>query len=400
MKIGIVCYPTFGGSGVLATELGMALSDKGHEIHFISYQQPVRLHFHPNICYHEVSVPTYPLFDYPPYETALTSTLVNVIKVNKLDILHVHYAIPHASAAYYARQILKKTRQDIPYVTTLHGTDITLVGKDQTYAPVVTHSINESDAITAVSDSLREETYRSFDIQKDIVVIPNFVDTERFRQSDKDHFKKMVAPNGERILVHASNFRKVKRVEDVIRIFERVRERVPSKLLMIGDGPERQHAEELARTLRIFKDIRFLGRQDQMDEILSISDLFLLPSQNESFGLSALEAMACGVPVISTNAGGLPEINIHDKTGYLSDVGDVLNMSHHAIHILSDDSTLGSFKNAASLHARSFDKGRIVPVYEELYESVVNTYNAGREDRKPVSKIKKETEETQQEGMI
>lgn len=400
MKIGIVCYPTFGGSGVLATELGMALSDKGHEIHFISYQQPVRLHFHPNICYHEVSVPTYPLFDYPPYETALTSTLVNVIKVNKLDILHVHYAIPHASAAYYARQILKKTRQDIPYVTTLHGTDITLVGKDQTYAPVVTHSINESDAITAVSDSLREETYRSFDIQKDIVVIPNFVDTERFRQSDKDHFKKMVAPNGERILVHASNFRKVKRVEDVIRIFERVRERVPSKLLMIGDGPERQHAEELARTLRIFKDIRFLGRQDQMDEILSISDLFLLPSQNESFGLSALEAMACGVPVISTNAGGLPEINIHDKTGYLSDVGDVLNMSQHAIHILSDDSTLGSFKNAASLHARSFDKGRIVPVYEELYESVVNTYNAGREDRKPVSKIKKETEETQQEGMI
>lgn len=400
MKIGIVCYPTFGGSGVLATELGMALSDKGHEIHFISYQQPVRLHFHPNICYHEVSVPTYPLFDYPPYETALTSTLVNVIKVNKLDILHVHYAIPHASAAYYARQILKKTRQDIPYVTTLHGTDITLVGKDQTYAPVVTHSINESDAITAVSDSLREETYRSFDIQKDIVVIPNFVDTERFRQSDKDHFKKMVAPNGERILVHASNFRKVKRVEDVIRIFERVRERVPSKLLMIGDGPERQHAEELARTLRIFKDIRFLGRQDQMDEILSISDLFLLPSQSESFGLSALEAMACGVPVISTNAGGLPEINIHDKTGYLSDVGDVLNMSQHAIHILSDDSTLGSFKNAASLHARSFDKGRIVPVYEELYETVVNTYNAGREDRKPVSRIVKETEEKQQEGMI
>lgn len=396
MKIGIVCYPTFGGSGVLATELGMALSSKGHEIHFISYQQPVRLHFHPNICYHEVSVPTYPLFDYPPYETALTSTLVNVINVNKLDLLHVHYAIPHASAAYYARQILKKTNADIPYITTLHGTDITLVGKDQTYAPVVTHSINESDAITAVSDSLREETYRSFEVEKDIVVIPNFVDTERFRQSDKDHFKRMVAPNGERILVHASNFRKVKRVDDVIRIFERVREKVPSKLLMIGDGPERQNAEELARTLRIFKDIRFLGRQDQMDEILSISDLFLLPSQNESFGLSALEAMACGVPVISTNAGGLPEINIHDKTGYLSDVGDILNMSQHAIHILSDDSTLGSFKNAASLHARSFDKSRIVPIYEQLYESVIDAYNAGRPDRK--QRVKADTKpETQQE---
>lgn len=375
MKIGIVCYPTFGGSGVLATELGMALSMKGHEIHFISYQQPVRLHFHPNICYHEVSVPQYPLFDYPPYETALTSTLVNVINNNNLDILHVHYAIPHASAAYYARQILKKTNKDIPYITTLHGTDITLVGKDQTYAPVVTHSINESDAITAVSDNLREETYRSFDIEKDIVVIPNFVDTERFRQSDKGHFKKMVAPNGERILVHASNFRKVKRVDDAIRLFERVREKVPAKLLMVGDGPERQHAEELARTLCVFKDIRFLGRQDQMDEILSISDLFLLPSQYESFGLSALEAMACGVPVISTNVGGIPEINIHGKTGYLSNVGDVDDMANHAIHILEDEDTLASFKNAASLHARGFEKGKIVPVYEELYKSVVDEYN-------------------------
>lgn len=396
MKIGIVCYPTFGGSGVLATELGMALSGKGHEIHFISYQQPVRLHFHPNICYHEVSVPKYPLFDFPPYETALTSTLVNVININKLDLLHVHYAIPHASAAYFARQILKKTKADIPYITTLHGTDITLVGKDQTYAPVVTHSINESDAITAVSDSLREETYRSFEIEKDIVVIPNFVDTERFRQSDKDHFKKMVAPHGERILVHASNFRKVKRVDDVIRIFERVREKVPSKLLMVGDGPERQNAEELARTLRVFKDIRFLGRQDQVDEILSIADLFLLPSQSESFGLSALEAMACGVPVISTNTGGLPEINIHDKTGYLSEVGDILSMSQHAIHILQDDTTLASFKNAAALHARGFDKARIVPIYEQLYESVIETYFAGRDDRR-LRAIKKKNEEEGQE---
>lgn len=374
MKIGIVCYPTFGGSGVLATELGMALSESDHEIHFITYKQPVRLHFHPNIYYHEVPIPNYPLFDFPPYETALTSTLVNVIKNNNLDLLHVHYAIPHASAAFFAREILKKTRNDIPYITTLHGTDITLVGKDQNYAPVVTFSINESDAITAVSDNLREETYRSFKIEKDILVIPNFVDTQRFRQSDKDHFKKMVAPNGERILVHASNFRKVKRVDDVIRVFERVREKLPSKLLMIGDGPERQSAEELCRTLRIYNDIRFLGKQEQMSEILSIADLFLLPSQHESFGLAALEAMACGVPVISTNAGGLPEINVQDKTGYLSEVGDIMNMSQNAIHILSDDTTLASFKNAAALHARGFEIGKIVPIYEQLYESVVANY--------------------------
>ena len=244
MKIGIVCYPTFGGSGVLATELGMALSQKGHEIHFITYQQPVRLHFHPNIYYHEVSVPTYPLFDFPPYETALTSTLVNVITNNNLDLLHVHYAIPHASAAYFARQILKKSGRDIPYITTLHGTDITLVGRDQTYAPVVAFSINESDAITAVSHNLKEETMTSFPIEKDIHVIHNFIDINRFYQSDKDHFKKMLAPNGERILAHVSNFRKVKRVEDVIHVFQKVREKMPCKLLMIGDGPERPNAED------------------------------------------------------------------------------------------------------------------------------------------------------------
>ena len=251
MKIGIVCYPTFGGSGVLATELGMALSAKGHEIHFIAYQQPVRLNFHPNIYYHEVAVPPYPLFEYPPYETALSSTMVNVITNNQLDVLHVHYAIPHASAAYFARQILKKTGKDIPYITTLHGTDITLVGKDLTYAPVVTFSINESDAITAVSKNLKDETFKSFPIEKGILVIPNFVDTSRFQRTDKDHFKKMLAPNGERILAHVSNFRKVKRVEDVIRVFEKVHSEVPSKLLMIGDGPERQHAEEICRNLPI-----------------------------------------------------------------------------------------------------------------------------------------------------
>jgi N-acetyl-alpha-D-glucosaminyl L-malate synthase BshA len=374
MKIGIVCYPTFGGSGVLATELGMALSAKGHEVHFITYQQPVRLNFHPNIYYHEVTIPTYPLFDFPPYETALTSTMVHVIVNNQLDLLHVHYAIPHASAAYFARQILKKTGRDIPFITTLHGTDITLVGRDQTYAPVVAFSINESDAITAVSDNLREETYRSFRIEKDIRVIPNFVDTQRFFKSDKEHFKQMLAPNGERILVHVSNFRKVKRVEDVIRVFERLHASIPSKLLMIGDGPERQNAEELCRSLRICNDIRFLGKQDQVDEILSITDLFLLPSQYESFGLAALEAMACGVPVISTNTGGLPEINVHGKTGFLSDVGDVDDMAKHAVEILRDDERLRQFKAAALEHARSFEKSRIIPMYEELYDEVLSRY--------------------------
>eukprot|EP01136_Pigoraptor_vietnamica_P024692 Opistho-1_new@77942 len=376
MKIGIVCYPTFGGSGVLATELGMALSAKGHEIHFITYKQPVRLHFHPNIYYHEVSVPTYPLFDFPPYETALTSTMVNVINNNDLDLLHVHYAIPHASAAYFARQILKKTGKDIPYITTLHGTDITLVGKDQTYAPVVTFSINESDAITAVSDNLRDETFRHFDIEKEIIVIPNFVDTDRFQHSNKEHFKKMLAPNGERILAHVSNFRKVKRVEDVVSMFKKVHEQMPSKLLMIGDGPERQNIEEYCRTLNICSDIRFLGKQDQVDEILSITDLFVLPSQYESFGLSALEAMACGVPVISTNAGGLPEINVQGVTGYMSNVGDTDDMAKNAIEVLKDENKLKQFKENAIAHAKTFSRQRVIPLYEQLYESVVANYKA------------------------
>lgn len=374
MKIGIVCYPTFGGSGVMATELGMALSANGHEVHFITYQQPVRLHFHPNIYYHEVSVPAYPLFDFPPYETALASTMVNVILNNNLDLLHVHYAIPHASAAYFARQILKKQGRDIPFVTTLHGTDITLVGKDQTYEPVVTFSINESDAITAVSANLREETFASFAIEKEIHVIPNFVDIARFHQTDKEHFKKMLAPNGERILAHVSNFRKVKRVDDAVKIFAEVRKTVSSKLLMIGDGPERQHAEELSRALGIYNDVRFLGKQEQMDEILSIADLFLLPSSYESFGLAALEAMACGVPVISTNAGGIPEINVQGVTGYLSDIGDVADMAKNAVHILENDEILQQFKDAAIAHADTFEKARITPLYEALYEEVIAAY--------------------------
>jgi N-acetyl-alpha-D-glucosaminyl L-malate synthase BshA len=375
LKIGIVCYPTFGGSGVMATELGMALSEKGHEVHFITYQQPVRLHFHPNIYYHEVSVPTYPLFDFPPYESALTSTMVNVIANNNLDLLHVHYAIPHASAAYFARQILKKMGKDIPFITTLHGTDITLVGKDQTYAPVVTFSINESDAITAVSANLREETFNSFAIEKDIQVIPNFVDITRFHQSDKNHFKKMLAPHGEKILVHVSNFRKVKRVEDAIRVFAQVLYQTPSKLLMIGDGPERQNAEELCRQLGIMSEVRFLGKQEQMDEILSISDLFLLPSQYESFGLAALEAMACGVPVISTNAGGLPEVNVQGVTGFMSDVGDVADMAKNAMELISDEDRLAEAKRAARAHAETFDKASIIPVYEALYEQVLEQYS-------------------------
>lgn len=368
MKIGIVCYPTFGGSGVMATELGLALADKGHEIHFIAYKQPVRLNvFRTNIYYHEVIVPKYPLFEFPPYETALASTLVNVINNHDLDLLHVHYAIPHASSAYFARQMLRKQGKDIPFITTLHGTDITLVGKDATYGCVVTFSINESDAITAVSQNLKEETYKSFDIEKEISVIPNFVDAQRFYKSDKEHFKKMLAPNGERILAHVSNFRKVKRVDDVMQIFEKVHEQMPSKLLMIGDGPERQKTEDFCHKLNICNDIRFLGKQEQMEEILNIADLFILPSEYESFGLAALEAMACGVPVISTNAGGLPEINIPGKTGFLSPVGDVADMTKNALYILEDDNRLKAFKKAALANAKQFSIERIVPMYEELY---------------------------------
>ena len=380
MKIGIVCYPTFGGSGVLATELGLALSDKGYEVHFITYEQPVRLtqSFHPNIYFHEVKVPTYPLFDFPPYESALASAMVNVIVNQKLDILHLHYAIPHASAAYLARQILRKTGADIPFITTLHGTDITLVGKDATYTPVVTFSINESDAITAVSNNLREETLRSFEIEKPIHVIPNFVDVKRFHQSDKNHFKKMLAPDGEKILVHVSNFRSVKRVPDVIKIFAKVKAEVPSKLLMIGDGPERQKVEDLARSLGVYDDVRFLGKQEQISEILSIADLFLLPSETESFGLSALEAMACNVPLISSNSGGLPEINVEGQTGFQSNVGDVDDMSRNAIHILSDETRLLHFKKAAIHQARKYEKSRIIPMYEKLYCEVIKTYNEAK----------------------
>ena len=370
MHIGIVCYPTFGGSGVLATELGKALADKGHHVHFITYQQPVRLNeFNTNIYYHEVRVPTYPLFDFPPYEIALASMMVDVIINHDLDLLHVHYAIPHASAAYMAKQIVKqKTGRNIPVITTLHGTDITLVGKDKTYEPVVTFSINESDTITAVSENLKEETFKNFAIIKPIEVITNFVDVSRFSKKPIDAFKKVIAPHGEKIVVHASNFRKVKRVHDVIKIFSEIRAYLPAKLLMVGDGPERSSTEELARELGVMEDIRFVGKQEQIEEILVVSDLFLLPSEYESFGLAALEAMAAKCVVISSNAGGLPEINIQGKTGFMANVGDVAAMSEFAISILKNPENLSKMKEAAFLHSKSFDISHIIPLYEKIYQ--------------------------------
>jgi N-acetyl-alpha-D-glucosaminyl L-malate synthase BshA len=372
MKIGIACYPTFGGSGVLATELGKALASKGHQVHFITYRQPVRLSsFEPNIFYHEVRVPTYPLFDYPPYETALASTMVDVVKNNSLDLLHVHYAIPHAAAAYMAKQILKKEGKNIPFITTLHGTDITLVGKDKTYEPVVTFSINESDAITAVSNNLKEETYKFFDIKKEIEVIHNFVDVKRFSKKPIDAFKKVIAPNNEKIMLHASNFRKVKRVQDVMQIFANVRKEISVKLLMVGDGPERPMAEEMCREFGYCDDVRFVGKQDQMEEILPIADLFMLTSDYESFGLAALEAMASSVAVISTNAGGLGEINIDGNTGFMADVGDVASMSKNSLALLQNEEMLAQFKQNAFQQALKFDISNIVPTYEALYEKVI-----------------------------
>lgn len=372
MNIGIVCYPTFGGSGVLATELGKALADKGHGIHFITYQQPVRLTgFSANIFYHEVRVPSYPLFDFPPYETALASTLVDVVKNNNVDLLHVHYAIPHASAAFMAKQILAEEKIHLPFITTLHGTDITLVGRDKTYAPVVTFSINKSDAITAVSDNLRKETLENFDIKKDISVIHNFVDINRFSVKPLDAFKKAIAPNGEKVILHASNFRKVKRIADVIYTFNKIKKSIPSKLLLVGDGPERHMAEELCRELGIFEETRFVGKQQDMEDIYAISDLFLLPSEYESFGLAALEAMATGTPVVATNAGGIPEIITHGKNGFLCDIGNVEQMSNFAISILENDKILEAFSMEARKQAERFDIHKIVPQYELLYDQVL-----------------------------
>ena len=371
IKIGIVCYPTFGGSGVVATELGKALAKDGYQIHFITYSQPTRLDFlNENLFYHEVNTRTYPLFEYPPYELALASKMVSVAINEKLDLLHVHYAIPHASAAYMAKQILKTQGILIPVVTTLHGTDITLVGKDPTYEPVVTFSINQSDGVTAVSQDLRKETYHSFKITNDIEVIPNFIDLEKFKKQKKDHFKKAICPNGESLVVHTSNFRKVKRVLDVIRIFHNIVKEIPAKLLMIGDGPDRDPAEILCRELHISEDVRFLGKLEAVEEVLSVADLFLMPSEKESFGLAALEAMACEVPVISTNTGGLPELNIQGGTGFLSAIGDVEDMTKKALFVL-DPAHLPTFKANALKRAKEFDISRILPLYESYYEYVM-----------------------------
>ncbi len=371
MKIGIVCYPTYGGSGVVATELGKALAKEGHKVHFITYQEPVRLDtFHENIFYHEVSALDYPLFQYQPYESALASKIVDVARFEQLDILHVHYAIPHASSALVARSILKEKGFHLPFVTTLHGTDITLIGKDPGYKPVVEYSINHSDGITSVSQSLKEDTYKNFNITREIEVIPNFIDFSRFKKTDKDHFKKAIAPQGEKILIHVSNFRKVKRVEDVVRMFELVVKKIPSKLLLVGDGPERMGLEMLCRELAICDQVRFLGKQDAIEDLLAISDAFVLPSETESFGLAALEAMACEVPVISSNAGGIPEINVHGTTGYMSAVGDFKDMAQNTITLLENEARLLQFKANAYAHAQTFAIENILPLYERYYEKV------------------------------
>lgn len=371
INIGIVCYPTFGGSGVVATELGKALAKEGHKVHFITYSQPTRLDFlNENLFYHEVDFRSYPLFEYPPYELALASKMVSVVKNENLNLLHVHYAIPHASAAYMAKQILKTEGITIPVVTTLHGTDITLVGKDPSYEPVVTFSINQSDGVTAVSEDLRKETYEHFKITVDIDVIPNFIDLEKFKKQKKDHFKKAICPKGEALIVHTSNFRKVKRIGDVVQVFANIHREIPSKLLMIGDGPERSGAEALSKELGIEADVRFLGKLEVIEEVLSVADLFLMPSEKESFGLAALEAMACEVPLISSNAGGLPELNVQGVTGFMSEVGDIEDMSRKALFVL-DKNNLPAFKANALKRAREFDITNILPLYERVYQRVI-----------------------------
>lgn len=378
MKIGIVCYPTFGGSGVLATELGLGLARRGHQVHFITYRQPARLvTFAENVYYHEVPTADYPLFEYPPYDTAMASTLVDVALTAGLDLLHVHYAIPHATIGNLARDILKTYGHHVPVITTLHGTDITLVGKNRAFAPVVAYSINQSDGVTAVSEDLRSETLAAFPIRVPIEVIYNFVDLHRFVKTDKEHFRKAIAPNGERILVHTSNFRPVKRVGDVIDIFRKVHAVVPSKLLLIGDGPERQHLEMHCRELGLIEEIRFLGKLEAVEEVLAIADLFLLPSGHESFGLSALEAMACQVPVISSNAGGLPEVNNHGETGFVRDPGDTDGMADDALRLLQDPALHSQFRAQAYAQAQRFSLEQILPRYEAYYEKMLRQHAPG-----------------------
>jgi N-acetyl-alpha-D-glucosaminyl L-malate synthase BshA len=372
LKIGLVCYPTFGGSGIVATELGKALAEKGHEIHFITYSKPVRMDwFTKNMYYHEVSVSDYPLFEYAPYELLLSSKLVDVAINQKLDILHVHYAIPHASAAFSAQQILKTRNIDLPFITTLHGTDITLLGKDKSFQPVIEFAINQSDAVTAVSESLKEDTYQFFDIKKDIEVIPNFIDPSLYRFAEDIELRAQFAEKDEVIITHISNFRKVKRVDDVIRIFEGVQQQLSAKLLMVGDGPELHQVKNLARELGISDKVFFLGKSKRIEQITSISDVFILPSETESFGLVALEAMASGVAVVSSNVGGLPEVNKDGLTGFLNEVGDIEGMIASVLTILKDKDTLARFKTNALEHSQKFELNKIVPVYENLYLSLV-----------------------------
>lgn len=374
MNIGIVCYPTFGGSGVVATELGIALADKGHKVHFITYSQPFRLNqFNENLFYHEVNVNDYPLFDYQPYESVLASKIVDVAIYERLDVLHVHYAIPHASVAYLAQQILKSRKIKLPYITTLHGTDITLVGQDPSFEPVIFFSLNNSNAITSVSESLRKDTLKTFKIANDVKVIPNFIKIKEYQTEIKACQRKHFANDNEKILIHISNFRKVKRVEDVLRVFDIVRKQIPSKLILVGDGPERPAIDKLCRELNTCNDIISVGKIANPQEVLAVSDIFILPSETESFGLSALEAMASKVPVISTNSGGITELNINGKTGFVSEVGDYKDMAKNAIKLLSDETKLQTFKKQAFEQAKKFDIENILPLYEKLYQEVIET---------------------------
>jgi N-acetyl-alpha-D-glucosaminyl L-malate synthase BshA len=376
MRIAIVCYPTFGGSGVVATELGLELARRGHEIHFITYSQPVRLALlNPNVHYHEVNVPEYPLFHYQPYELALSSKLVDMVKLYKIEVLHVHYAIPHAYAGYMAKQMLKDEGIDIPMVTTLHGTDITLVGNHPFYKPAVTFSINKSDFVTSVSQSLKDDTLKLFNIKNEIQVIPNFIELDKIKKEDKSPCQRSVMANDEeRIITHISNFRKVKRIPDIIAIFNKIQKEIPAKLMMVGEGPEKEKAEHLCRELGIQDKVIFFGNSNEIDTILCQTDLFLLPSKTESFGLVALEAMACGVPVISSNAGGLPEVNKDGFSGYLSEVGDVDSMANNALKILRNQTDLDQFKKNALINAQQFDIKKILPIYEDLYQRAIAKY--------------------------
>ncbi len=372
MKIGITCYPTYGGSGVVATELGKALALKGHQIHFISYALPFRLsNFIENITFHEVEMSNYPLFEFPLYSLALTSKMVEVAEYENLDLLHVHYAIPHATSAYLAKQIIK-SKKDLPFITTLHGTDITLVGLEPSFMPLVKFSTEASDGVTAVSRFLKEKTLTNYNIEKDIEVIPNFIDSELYKPTVKTEFHKHIAPNNEKVLVHTSNFRVVKRVSDTIKIFEKVLKEMPAKLLLVGDGPDRSECERLSRELKICDHVKFLGKQDGLVEILNASDLFLIPSQSESFGLAALEAMACGLPVISSSVGGLPELVAHNETGYIAEIGDIDRMAKYAVDLLTNERKYKSFSEASRKRSvEKFDKSVIVPMYEALYKKVI-----------------------------